>query len=314
MHVVLVGPGALGSMLAVRLAPLLVKKEESLTLLDHNRQRADHITGSGITLYQGTDASQVTTIHPVITTDPTAISQCEVILLCVKSGATAQALLHAAPLIREDTLIVGLQNGMAHLENLRRTRGIAVAAVSSAGATLMAPGQVMDGGAGVTRFGLLTPLPSPPKRLHDLVALFNRAGLEAEAVSDIMARIWEKLFVNVAINALTAIHRRKNGQLLTSCSIRNSMKKAVSEAMTVARAQQIEIDYDPVATAFAVCRRTRNNTSSMLQDVLKQRPTEIEAINGFIVEQGKQLGIDTPVNAELVRQVREIEQSWQAGA
>ena len=310
MHVVLVGPGALGSMLAVRLAPLLGGEEESLTLLDHNRQRADFIADNGITLYQGTDASQVTTIHPVITTDPSAISKCEVILLCVKSGATAQALIHAAPLIREDTLIVGLQNGMAHLENLRRTRGIAVAAVSSAGATLMAPGQVMDGGAGVTRFGLLTPLPSPPKRLHDLVALFNRAGLEAEAVPDIMARIWEKLFVNVAINALTAIHRRKNGQLLTSCSIRNSMKKAVSEAMAVARGQQIEIDYDPVATAFAVCRRTRNNTSSMLQDVLKQRPTEIAAINGFIVEQGKQLGIDTPVNAELVRKVREIEQSW----
>ncbi len=311
MHVVLVGPGALGSMLAVRLAPQLEGEDETLSLLDHDRQRARCLAGKGITLYRNENK---TTIHPVITTDPTDISGCDVVLLCVKSGDTAQALLHAAPLITEDTLIVGMQNGMAHLEKLRRTKGVAVAAVSSAGATLTAPGQVMDGGSGVTRFGLLSKTPSPSKHLENLVALFNRADLEAEVVPDILPRLWEKLFVNVAINALTAIHRRKNGQLLTSCSIRNIMKKAVSEAMTVARARKVEIFDDPIATAFAVCRRTRNNTSSMLQDVLKQRTTEIAAINGFIVDEGKQLGIDTPVNAELVRKVREIEQSWQAAA
>ncbi len=90
------------------------------------------------------------------------------------------------------------------------------------------------------------------------------------------------------------------------------MKKAVSEAMTVAKARRINILNDPIAAAFAVCRRTRSNTSSMLQDVLRQRPTEIAAINGFIVDEGKELGIETPVNAELVRKVREIEQSWLA--
>ena len=309
MHVVLVGPGALGSMLAVRLAPWLEGEGGTLSLLDHDRQRARCLTGEGITLYRNENR---TTIHPVITTDPADISECEVVLLCVKSGDAAVALLQAAPLITKDTLIVGMQNGMAHLEALRQTRGIGVAAVSSAGATLTAPGQVMDGGAGVTRFGLLSKTPSPPKRLVKLASLFNQADLEAEVVPDILPRLWEKLFVNVAINALTAIHRRKNGQLLTSCSIRSSMKKAVSEAMEVARAREVEIFNDPIATAFAVCRRTRNNTSSMLQDVLKQHPTEIAAINGFIVDEGKKLGINTPVNEELVRKVREIEQSWQA--
>ncbi len=311
MHVVLVGPGALGSMLAVRLAPQLEKKGETLSLLDHDRQRAHRLAEEGITLYRNDNR---TTIHPIITTDPTDISGCDVILLCVKSGDAAKALRQTAPLITEDTLIVGMQNGMAHLEKLRRTKGIAVAAVSSAGATLTAPGQVMDGGSGVTRFGLLSKTPSLSKHLENLVALFNRADLEAEVVPNILPRLWEKLFVNVAINALTAIHKRKNGQLLTSCSMRNTMKKVVSEAMAVARAREIEIFDDPIATAFAVCRRTRNNTSSMLQDVLKQRTTEIAAINGFIVDEGKQLGIDTPVNAELVRRVRKIEQSWQAAA
>jgi 2-dehydropantoate 2-reductase len=67
---------------------------------------------------------------------------------------------------------------------------------------------------------------------------------------------------------------------------------------------------DPVAKTFAVCRRTRNNISSMLQDVRRQRPTEIMAINGFIVEQGRQLGIATPVNRELVKKVQAIEAFW----
>ncbi len=306
MHVVLIGPGALGSMLAVRLAPQLEGEGGTLSLLDHNQQRARCLAKNGITLYRNKHRS---TIYPIITTNPMDISGCEVILLCVKSGDATKALLQADPLISEKTLIIGMQNGMAHLDKLRKTKGIAVAAVSSAGATLTAPGQVVDGGAGVTRFGLLSTIPSPPKRLKNLDSLFNRAGLEAEVVSDILPVLWEKLFVNVAINALTAIHRRKNGQLLTSCSIRNSMKKAVSEAMEVARAKKIDIFNDPIAIAFAVCRRTKNNTSSMLQDVLKQRPTEIAAINGFIIDEGKKLGIDTPVNAELVRKIRKIEQS-----
>ena len=309
MHIVLVGPGALGSMLAVRLAPQLEKEGGTLSLLDHDGQRARCLAETGITLHRNNDK---TTIHPLITVNPAAISECQVVLLCVKSGDAAKALLQAAPLITKDTLIVGMQNGMAHLETLRRTRGIGVAAVSSAGATLTAPGQVMDGGPGVTRFGLLSNTPSRSNRLERLASLFNRADLEAEVVPDIVPRLWEKLFVNVAINALTAIHGRKNGQLLTSCSIRNTMKKAVSEAMTVAKARRINILNDPIAAAFAVCRRTRSNTSSMLQDVLRQRPTEIAAINGFIVDEGKELGIETPVNAELVRKVREIEQSWLA--
>ncbi len=311
MHVVLVGPGALGSMLAVRLAPQLEGEGGVLSLLDHNQHRARSLTRKGITLYHN---EHKTTIHPIITTDPTDISECEVILLCVKSGDAAKALRQADPLISANTLIIGMQNGMAHLEKLRQTRGIAVAAVSSAGATLTAPGKVIDGGAGVTRFGLLSTITSPPKHLKNLVSLFNRSGLQAELVPDILPVLWEKLFINVAINALTAIHKRKNGQLLTSCSIRNSMKKAVSEAMEVARAKKIDILNDPIATAFAVCRRTRGNTSSMLQDILKQRPTEIAAINGFIVDEGKQMGIDTPMNTELVRKIRKIEQSLPAAA
>ena len=88
------------------------------------------------------------------------------------------------------------------------------------------------------------------------------------------------------------------------------MEKAVREAEEIARTKNIPVETDPVAAAFAVCETTRNNISSMRQDVMHKRLTEIDAINGAIVEAGRELGIATPVNSDLVRRVKEIETSY----
>lgn len=307
MHIVLVGPGALGSLFAVRLTPHLQEEGNALFLLDHNSQRAEKLAESGFTLQHGNDKFSST---PQVFSDPGTIPACDVLLLCVKAGDVGNALQDATPLITTDTLVVGMQNGMAHLEALQNTAGIAIAATSSEGATLVAPGRVIYGGAGLTRFGLLGTSASIPANLNKLVALFTRAGLQAELVQDIKAYLWEKLFINVGINALTAIYGQKNGWLLTDDKVMTTMKKAVAEAVTIAGKKNIALPDDPLAQTFEVCRKTENNVSSMLQDVRKKRRTEIDAINGYIVKEGKKLGIPTPVNADLVHQVRKIEQSW----
>ncbi len=309
MHLVLVGPGALGSLFAVRLAPHLQKEGNALFLLDHNPVRARDLTRTGFSLQQNDSLFHASV---QVTADPGTIPGCDVLLLCVKAIHVGDALLHAAPLITKNTLVIGMQNGMAHLDALLNTAGIAGAATSSAGATLTAPGRVLFGGAGLTRFGLPAGDIPVPKELEEVVSLFTRAGIEAELVDDIYACLWQKLFINVGINALTAIHGRKNGWLLTTDPIKNIMKEAVTEAVTVAKAKKITITADPLAETFSVCEKTKENISSMLQDIRNKRPTEIEAINGYIVREGVELGIPTPVNRELVRQVREIEQSRQA--
>jgi len=133
------------------------------------------------------------------------------------------------------------------------------------------------------------------------------AGIPVQTTEDVVGRAWGKLFVNVGINALSAIHGRRNGQLLTSCAIRSRMKAAVREAEAVAQACGHVVTEDPVEAVFRVCRRTRRNVSSMLQDVRAGRRTEIDAINGFVVAQGERYGVDTPVNRELVRQIHQLE-------
>ncbi len=309
MHLVLVGPGALGSLFTVRLAPHLQEEGDALFLLDHNPVRARNLTRTGFSLQQNDSLFHASV---QVTADPHATPACDVLLLCVKAMHVEKALLHAAPLITKNTLVIGLQNGMAHPDTLLKTAGIAAAATSSVGATLKEPGRVLFGGAGLTRFGLLAGNRPVPKKLNEIVTLFSRAGMEAELVDDIYASLWEKLFVNVGINALTAIHGRKNGWLLTTEATRETMKGAIAEAVAIAKAKKISIPTDPLALTFSVCEQTKDNVSSMLQDIRNKRLTEIDAINGYIIEAGEKLGIPTPVNKELVRQVRGIEQSRQA--
>jgi len=307
MYIVLVGPGALGSLFAVRLYPHLQEEGNALFLLDHNAQRARQLTANGFTLQHADDEFSA---FPPVFSDPEDIPSCDVLLLCVKAGDVKKALLDITPLITTNTLVVGMQNGMAHLEALQQTTGIAIVATSSEGATLQAPGRVIYGGAGLTRFGL-PGNPAPiPANLKKLVALFNRAGLQAELVLDIQVYLWEKLFINVGINALTAIYGQKNGWLLTNDKAMTLMEKAVAEAVSIAEKKKIPFHNNPLAQTFEVCRKTENNISSMLQDIQKKRLTEIDAINGYIVKEGKKLGLMTPINADLVRQVREIESCW----
>jgi len=306
MHVVLVGPGALGGLLAVHLAPVLEQSGGRLSILDHNPDRAAFLAENGITLFADDGEHHV---RPRVHVDVEGLGRCDLVLLCIKSNDVAGALTHLHPLIQPDTLVVGLQNGMTHIRLLKDCGGIPAAGVSALGASLAGPGKVFFGGHGPTRLGLLKENRKCAV-LNNFIDLMQQAGLEAGLSDNILADLWRKLFINVGINALTAIHNRKNGQLLTSCGLRSTMKKAIHEAMAVAEKTGVPSKGDPVAETFTVCRRTRNNISSMLQDVRRRRPTEIMAINGFIVEQGRRFDIATPVNRELIRRVRAIEASW----
>jgi 2-dehydropantoate 2-reductase len=306
MHVVLVGPGALGGLLAARLMPVLERHGGRLSLLDHRPDRAALLAENGITLLEH---GRTLHVRPQVFVKADEIGGADVILLSVKSGDVAKALACLRPLLDSDTLLLGFQNGMSHVDLLRQSDATAAAGVTALGASLAEPGQVVFGGQGPTSLGLFDD-GEKCALLDDFVDLMQQAGLDARRSNNILADLWKKLFINVGINALTAIHGRKNGQLLTSCGVRSTMKKAIGEAVAVAEKSGIPIQGDPISQTFAVCRKTRNNVSSMLQDVRRRRPTEIMAINGFVVREGERLHIDTPVNRKLVNQIRAIEASW----
>jgi len=120
--------------------------------------------------------------------------------------------------------------------------------------------------------------------------------------------VWSKLIINVGINALTALLNVKNGQLLEYEDIKQVMADLVKEALIVVKKKGIQLIYDdPLAQVYEVARKTASNSSSMLQDFQKNRPTEIDFINGAVVNEAQKLGISVPVNETVTRIVRTLD-------
>jgi 2-dehydropantoate 2-reductase len=309
MHVLLVGPGALGCLLASAISRGTKDTDIRLSLLDHNRSRAEFIQQRGI-LYDLNDERRLVPL--AVTTEPLALGPVDVIVLCVKSYDVPASLTSCRPLLQEGTLLLFMQNGIAHLDCGHLTGRATVAfGTTTEGATLLDQGHVRHAGSGATHLGFLTPPRAHDSKLLEKTAeLFRQGGLIASITEDIMTRLWAKLFINVGINALTATLGCTNGDLLHLPGIRSRMEAAVAEAETVARAQGILIQNDPFAATIKVCEKTAKNISSMLQDVRQQRRTEIDAINGAVLKRGQDLGIATPENLRLVRQIKDIEAGY----
>ena len=244
--------------------------------------------------------------------DPEVCTGSDVLFFCVKATAVHQTLERIFPFLSPDTVLLAMQNGIGHLDAVAALPCISAVGITSEGATLVAPGHVRHGGAGTTRIGVLdADSDVNVKQLAETAELLNMSELKTIVTSNALKHIWAKLFINVAINALTAIHRCSNGELLHSQTTKDTMEKAVREAVLVAGALEIPVEGDPVASAFGVCESTANNISSMHQDIINMRQTEIDAINGAVVALGKRLGISTPTNKKLVHQVKLIEQSYE---
>ncbi len=310
MRIAIIGPGALGCLFAARLS-LTDNEQDQILLIDHNPERAKTLSKQGI-LYESQVIQECCPVP--VSAVPASIDQVDILLCCVKAHQLQSTLKFINPQLTPSTLLVFFQNGISHLKyGEQETLPVEVAyATSSEGTTRLADGHIRHAGSGHTVFGFLSSSPHNNKgKLLKLQERFSNGGFACSISDSIRDKLWEKLFVNVGINGLTAIYNRKNGQLLTSCAARGKLKTLVQEAEAVARKIGITIDTPPVKATLNVCKRTATNVSSMLQDVRNRRPTEIDAINGAISRLGKELDVPTPVNDELVSQIRKLEEQYQ---
>lgn len=304
MKIVIVGPGAMGCLLAA----FLSKSKEEVWLLDKHKERASVIQQSGISV-EGVSGNWQLKVKT--TANPKEIDQAELIIFCVKSYHTKDAVMQVKSLVGENSKILTLQNGIGNIEMISEIVGSerVIGGVTNLGATLLHTGRVRHAGKGETIIGRIDGKISV--ELRSIRELFNKVGLETRISRDIKGLLWSKLIINVGINALTAITRLNNGRLVEFESTRKIMRDAVTEATRIAKRKRIKLIYDdPLAKVEAVCEATATNISSMLQDVLKKKPTEIDFINGVIVRQGQELGIPTPANSLLVNLVKTIEESY----
>ena len=226
------------------------------------------------------------------TNDPRECRGIHHALILVKAWQTEFVAEQLRECLAEEGLAVTLQNGLGNRETLARYLGSNRVAlgVTTTGATLLGPGLVREGGEGVISMERHPAFGPVDEALRS-------ANFNVDLVENAQSLIWGKLVINAAINPLTAILRVPNGRLLELPSAREMMQALAREAAQVAQAEHIPLPFpDPVAAAEEVARKTAANHSSMLQDVLRGAPTEIDAICGAVVKIGRNHSIESPIN------------------
>ncbi|MDR2631458.1 MAG: 2-dehydropantoate 2-reductase [Spirochaetaceae bacterium] len=306
MKIVIIGAGAMGSLYGAKLSTA----EAPVYLLDVWPEQVRAINEGGITVEDA--ASGAAEAYPKIRafSDAAEAGEADLAIVFVKSTLTARAVRENRAVFGEHTTVLTLQNGLGNVEGIAETlpRGRIIAGTTAQGATLLGPGRVRHGGKGKTVIGELDG--SVTERIKAVADLFNRAGLETEISANVEGLIWDKLLVNVGINALTAITGVPNGELLLHEELAELLAAAVAEGEQVAGAKGVKLNIpDPVSHTREVCAATGKNRSSMLQDILAGRPTEIDRINGAILREGAAVGIAAPVNAVLHKLVTFLEKN-----
>lgn len=300
MQVCIVGPGALGCLHAA----LLSRAGVTVSLLDYRPERARLIDEWGVIVEEG-GAAEVVAVR--CAADASDLPAADLLILCVKTFQTADAARRAAPLIRRNTALLRLQNGLASpdcLCELAPAERI-VLGTSGHGADTVGWGHIRHAGTGPTRIGPL--VPQGMAAAEQAAEVLRQALDDVEAVADAQVVLWQKLLVNAAVNPLTAITGLRNGQLLDVPLLRAALRDVAGEAEHVALAHRMPFTAGRAGlVAEDACRLTAANRSSMLQDVRAGRPTEIEDICGAVVREGEEAGIDAPLNRVLAWLVAEV--------
>ena len=294
MNITIIGAGAMGGLFAARLDAA----GEHVAVVDVWAEHIACINEKGLTLHEQDHSKLVA--WPLALRRPEDAPTPDLIIIFVKSTMTRAAAESAKTVLGPHTCVLTLQNGLGNAELIADVVGAdrVVAGTTAQGATLLGPGRIRHGGNGKTHIGCMTG--GVDEYCQDLAGLFTRAGLPTVADTCVTSMIWGKLIINVGINAVTALLKIRNNQLVESEMARELVSMAVEEAVAVAEAAGVALPYeDPVHEVLAIATETGANHSSMLQDILHERKTEVEMINGAIVREGERLGVPTPVNKTL---------------
>lgn len=291
MRLLLFGTGALASLLGARLAR---DQRHAVTLAGTWDEALARIASRGI---EAREPGETFVARPLSCRADGPLPDADVALVLVKAWQTPRVVAPLRRAVEQGALPFTFQNGLSAREDLVAALGRDVGlGVVSVGALLEAPGVVRSSGPGRVLVAAAGELGAAAVAL---ARVLTEAGTPARAESDLRAALWRKLVANAAINALTALNGVRNRELLLRPELRGQMEAAAREAGAVAGALGVDLAADPVALARSVIEATADNRSSMLQDVERGGPTEVDEVNGAVVREARLLGLTAPVNERL---------------
>ena len=293
MHIAVMGAGAVGCYYG----GLLARAGHTVTLI----ARPSHvqaIAAHGLRLQTATSDEHIALNA---NSDVAALKDAELVLFCVKSSDTESAGAQMKAYLRKDATVLSLQNGVDNAQRLQAVLGQDVIATVVYVATAMAaPGHVQHFGRGDLVLG-------QNAHSEQLAQLLSEAGIPSTVSNNVQGALWTKLIINCTYNAASAITQRPYGELVQQPGMWQLMRSAHDECIAVAHAAGVRLDAPLWPMIENIARTMQGQYSSTAQDLQKNKATEIDHLNGFIVRQGQQLGVSTPVNAALQTLVKALQ-------
>ncbi len=245
-----------------------------------------------------------------LTTDPALAYPCDLAIVLVKSYRTAEAAGQVAALLGPEGLALSLQNGLGNREILAETLGAERVALGTTriGANLLGPGRVFMAALSTTHLAAEIGMsPAHQSYLQQLKHYLERVGVPVVFSPDVQGTIWGKLILNCAINPIAALLDWPNGAVVENPATLELSRQVTAEVVAVAEANGIKLPFpaqDALAQVVQIATVNAANFCSMVQDLRRGRPTEIEALNGAVVRQAERLGLDVLVNRTLTSLIR----------
>ena len=302
---VLGGGGAMGGIFGGCLA----RAGEEVILIDVAQAAVDAINRDGV-LIERKDGS-VDTVPVRASSRPEEVGPVDLIINFVKCYHTEAAMRSAAPMLGPDTAILTLQNGWGNADRISDLVGkerVLVGLTYNSG-TLLAPGRVKHSGIGITHVGELDGRTTA--RLEAAVAAFRNAGIDTSLSTRILEEIWKKLALNVCTLPTAALLRFPAHELIQHDGTNALMQALLAEVVAVAAAQNIALsEAERWSAIVKLLEQAIGGRASMLQDVESGRQTEIDVVNGAIVEAGRRHGVATPFNAAMVWMVKSLQEKY----
>jgi 2-dehydropantoate 2-reductase len=303
LRIVVAGAGAIGLLFG----GILWLNGGDVILFTRRRGAAEAIFKEGI-LIESEDGVQQA--RPQCTTEPAQLGDAYLTILCVKSYDTEAVARMLYPHLPHHSLILTVQNGLGNVESLVQIFGKkrVIGGYTTYASTLVGINRVYQAYRGLTVIGRH---PLTETRLADVSMVaeeLTRHGIRTLHVDDIYPELLRKLAVNAVINPLTAILRVRNGEIAENPSIKPIVERVLEECVIAIKRLGAVMSLEELRqTVDEVARATARNMSSMLQDIERGRPTEIDHINGAVARVLREVGLEWSVNEVLTALVHGLE-------
>lgn len=304
MKIAILGAGAMGSIYGGFLS-----QNNEVWFVDVWKDHVNAINESGLTLTEGGINME---FHPKARETGKEVGPCDLVVVFVKSVNTAEAIAGNKELFDENTLVLSLQNGYGNADDMLKyvsAKNIVIG-VTHHGGNVLGPGHVQINGRGKTAVGVVEG--GDFANAQKVAQALTVSDLECEASQDAIKTVWSKVIANAALNGLTALLGVHNGYMLESPDMDFLYTAILKEGVAVANAEGMGFaEEQTIQNTKAGLKKVAANRSSMLQDVTNRRKTEVERINGAIVDMGVKHGIATPYNKCVTNLIKGLENAYE---